>query len=68
MELSTSFEVGVLKVEGRGRMRLELVSNGELGRNGSIMYLVGWRPYFGTAVRERAVMGSWSDAVMQNLF
>ena len=32
------------------------------------MCLVGWRPCFGTALGERAVMGSWWNAVMQNLF
>ena len=29
------------------------------------MCLVGWRPYFGAALGERAVMGSWSDAVAE---
>ena len=64
MELSTSFEVGVLKVEGGGRVRLKLVSNGELEGVTSLLCLVGWRPYFGTALEKGAVTGSWSDAVM----
>ena len=38
--LSTSFEVGVLKVEGGGRVRLELAGNGKL--EGVTSLLCGW--------------------------